>query len=167
MELYPNRILPKDVFITTLNADEQKEQSNIDTPTEKNKLSGNDFIDGLANLLANYKMPTMYFCAGKLGLSMDSMRQLMFFYTGKNFLDWRSEYCLLCAKELLLVTNGTLGEVGKRLGFADASSFGRWFVGLQKKAPSIWRKEAKEAHLAKEKQLFEEWKKTINKSTFE
>ncbi len=159
MELYPNKIHPKDVFVTALDANEQP---NPDNPKEKTRLSGNEFIDTLVNLFVVYKKPNQYFCAKKMEISTDLFQQLMLLYTGLRFGDWCSEYTMLCAKELLVKTDYTLDAIGKRVGFSDITSFSKWFTAIQKEAPSYWRKERRKNYLEEEKALFEEWKKIRN-----
>ncbi len=149
-----NKKTAKDVFVTIL---EPEEQDRIN-PKEKIRVTGNDFIDEFAQILVVHKMKRIRFYEKEMGLNVGSMQQLIFFYSGLTFKEWRNEYLMLCAKELLLYTDLTLDEIGRRLDFSCINSFGRWFARLEKSPPSKWRKPAKERFALEEKELFEQWK---------
>ena len=155
MQLCENKKTPQDVFITTLEAEEQSSSS----PLEKNRVTGNNFIDEFVKILTVHKRERIRFYEHEMGLNPGSMQQLIFFYSGVTFKEWRNGYLMLCAKELLSRTDLTLDEIGRRLGFSCINSFGRWFVRLEKSSPSKWRKPVKERLALEEKELFEQWKR--------
>ncbi len=62
------------------------------------------------------------------------------------------------AKEVLLETDYSLDEVGKRLGFNGISAFSKWFSRIEKIAPSMWRRAAKREQAEQDKVLLEQVK---------
>ncbi len=59
--------------------------------------------------------------------------------TGKSLKDYISELRLKEAKHLLLTTSWSLTSISEELGFANSSSFTRWFVRCEGIAPQKYR----------------------------
>ena len=118
------KITPKDVFITATKAGELKWR--VDNgEVMKNRLSGNEFIDRMAHLMSIYMKQTTCFYERKLGLKRGGLNHMIVLYSGMSFRDWRNQYVMLAAKELLVVTDDRLEDIGKRLGFSGISTFSR------------------------------------------
>ena len=156
MESYVKKITPKDVFVTTLDS---KEYNFIDVSSSeivainKNRPSGNEFMDKLAELLSLYKMRKVHFYEERMGIKQGTLSHFTKIYSGMMFSEWRNQYIMLAAKELLLETNDELQKVGQRLGFSGISTFSRWFVKNQNESPSDWRRRAKRQQAKQDKEL--------------
>lgn len=162
MSLSEKRIVPKDVFLTIFDAEEQKYSQ-----TAKNRLSGNEIVDKLAELLSVHGMMSPRRYAKKMGIKNEMLNHFLMLCSGLTFRQWRNEYLILGAKELLIETDLSLDQVGKRLGFTGQSAFGKWFTRIVKDAPSRWRRVAKlEAKKEDEKLLIEAKKKRANTAPF-
>ena len=152
------KITPKDVFITATKAGELKWR--VDNgEVMKNRLSGNEFIDRMAHLMSIYMKQTTYFYERKLGLKRGGLNHMIVLYSGMSFRDWRNQYVMLAAKELLVVTDDRLDDIGKRLGFPGISTFSRWFRHEEKYQPAYWRKSAKRRKKQEDEKAFLEWKR--------
>ncbi len=160
MENSFKKILPKDVFITALSKEEQNytPQTNSEGVILRNRPSGNEVIDLFAQLINHYGMRTSKFYEKQMGLAQGVLNGFVVSYSGMELKTWKNKYIMLCAKELLLDTNYTLDEVGKRLGFSGIKTFSAWFIRTEDEYPSYWRIMAKNKKQRQEKELFKEWK---------
>lgn len=154
MEISFENVSPEAVFITTLESEELKKAKKLNQIT-KNRLSGNSFIDEFANLFSIHKKKTIGFYEKQMKLPPNSLTVLFLLHSKISFKEWSNKYLLLCAKELLLDTNYTLDEIGKRLGFASISSFSKWFIRQENQVPSKWRDVLKEKKMLQDKELME------------
>ncbi len=162
MSLSEKRIIPKDIFVTIFDAEEQKYSQ-----TAKNRLSGNEIVDKLAELLSTHGMMSSRRCERMMGIKSEMLNHFLLLCSGLSFRQWRNEYLILGAKELLVETDLSLDQVGKRLGFTGQSAFGKWFTRIVKDAPSRWRRVAKlDAKREDEKLLLEAKKKRANTAPF-
>ncbi len=145
MKLQRKKVNPQDVFISALNKDEQKwrEFSQTDIPAQKNRPSGNEFIDLLAELISVNFMRSVGFYASKFNMEIVEFNYFMKFNSDLSFNQWRNQYILLAAKELLTETDYSHDEIGKRLGFTGAKTFSAWFVREDNDRPSWLRRRAK------------------------
>ncbi len=153
MELNVKKVNPKDVFESALTKEEQKWRTyvNINIPYQRNKPSGNEFIDALADLISLNMLRTSSFYERLMGLKTGALRYFMSVNSDLDFSTWRNQYVLLAAKELLAETDCSLTEIGKRLGFSGANTFSRWFIKVCGEKPSWWRYMAKHRKEQKEK----------------
>ena len=160
MENSFKKILPKDVFITALSKEEQNytPQTNSQGEILRNRPTGNEVIDLLAQLINQYGMRTSKFYEKQMGLAEGLLNGFVVSYSGIELKSWKNQYIMLRAKELLLETNYTLDEVGKRLGFSGIKTFSTWFIRTEDEYPSYWRVMAKNRKNRQEKELFKEWK---------
>ena len=103
MKLHPKKVNPQDVFISALTTEEQKWRAftETDIPTEKNRPSGNEFIDLLADLISVNFMHTVSFYASKFEMEIIEFHYFMKLNSDLDFNQWRNQYILLAAKELL------------------------------------------------------------------
>ncbi|MDH6357009.1 helix-turn-helix domain-containing protein [Parabacteroides sp. PF5-9] len=79
---------------------------------------------------------SLKFYADKLFVSPQYLSKVVKDVSGKTASVWIAEFVLLEAKALLTHTNLTIQEVGFNMGFADQSSFGKFFkknVGMSPK----------------------------------
>lgn len=145
MSLYANKITPADVFITILDHAEQawRAAEGPQPPLHKNRPSGNEFIDRLAELMSQHKKKTVRFYEEAMGLNAGSMHEFILLYSGMPFKDWHNQYLALAAKELLTETDYDLDEIGRRLGFSGINTFSQWFIRNEKIPPARWRRFAK------------------------
>ena len=136
--LNPKKISPADVFVTILEGDELiKCFGDVAAPgIKRNRPSGVEFIDQLADLISHYKKNTTRFYEKQMGLHPNSIHSFMLLYTGMGFKQWLDQYLLLAAKELFLQTDYKLDAVAKRLGYSGISSFSYWYRKLAKEWPS-------------------------------
>lgn len=157
MEKTNEKILPSDVFITTIDAGELKWRAD-EGGVIKNRPSGNEFMDKLVELLSVYHMSKVVFYEKAMNLSTRSLNEMTVRYSGMRFMEWRNQYVLLCAKELLIETNYSLDKIGKRLGFSCINSFSKWFARSENENTKDWRYYAKMRHKKREEEQFLEWK---------
>ena len=145
MDMNTKKITPKDVFITTLEFSEQKWRVEGDTvvKTQKNKPSGNESVDKLADIISLNMMKRLNFYEKAMGTKPRVLNGFMMMCSGMSLKDWLNQYILLAAKELLLETDYNLREVGKRLCFSGENTFGRWFLRIEGELASDWRSRAK------------------------
>ena len=157
MELYIKKITPEDVFITTLELDEQKWRGNgvEGASIQKNRLSGNEFIDAIARLLSIYMMRPVGFYEKEMGLRAGVANQFILMYSGCTFREWSNGYIILAAKELLIQTDYNLETIGHRLGFSGISTFSRWFRNTEKETASNWRRIAKDRQAKENEELIQ------------
>ncbi len=165
MELEIKKITPKDIFITALESDAQKWRL-PDGEEGKNRLSGNELIDKLADLINTYGMNTTKFYETQIGLG-GGLSHLVRLYSGMEFKQWRNEYIMLAAKELLVETKYTLAQVGQRLGFSGIYTFSRWFIRMEKTSASKWRRMARHEMENHEKRMFIEFKKGMERPSMD
>ena len=158
MELNDKKITAHDVFLTALESTEQG-YTNTEEQGKRNHLSGNNFIDKLSELLNIHGMKTNWFYEKKLGIKKGGLPHLIRLYSGMEVKEWRNEYIMLAAKELLLKTVYPLDQVGKRLGFYGITTFSKWFRRMEKIAPSKWRRTAKEEQAKQDKELLAQIKR--------
>ena len=159
MENGYKKVTPKDVFITATKAGELKWRVDGGAVV-KNRPSGNDFMDTVAHLLSVHMMQKVWRYEKALGLGAGVLNQITIQCSGMTFLEWRNQYILLAAKELLVETDYGLNEIGKRLGFASINSFSKWFIRTEKEKPIFWRCLAKRKRNREEAEQFLEWEKT-------
>ena len=158
MEKGYKKVTPKDVFITATKADELKWR--VDNgAVMKNRPSGNEFMDKMVHLMSIYMMQKTCFYEKELGLERGGLNQMTVLYSGMSFRDWRNQYVMLAAKELLVVTDAGLNDIGKRLGFSGISTFSRWFSRLENYQPIYWRQSAKHHRQQEDDKAFLEWKR--------
>ena len=156
MALNMKKITPKDVFLTNLSYEEHVCKGTIGkTPVELkyNQLTGNKMIDELAELMAVYRARTASFYEKSMGIKAGGLNHFMMLYTGMNFQEWRNEYFLLMAKELLLETDYTTKKVGKRLGYSGDTTFRQWFIKVDGDSPAKWRRYARYRRAKEEEAL--------------
>lgn len=161
METRFKKINPKDVFITSLSKEEQKYsvQTNSKGEIIRNRPSGNEVMDLLAELINRYGMRTTRFYEKQMGLAQRTLNGFVVSYSDMDLKTWKNKYIMLRAKELLLETRYSIDEVGKRLGFSGIKSFSAWFIRTEKEYPSYWRIIEKSRKQRKEAELFKEWRK--------
>ncbi len=155
MGLDAKKITPNDVFITNLTSDEQKWSvyRASDDEVMKNRTTGNEFIDVMAECLSVHLMRRTNFYESIMQLRPGVINQFTLVYSGITFKQWRDDYIMLAAKELLLQTDYGLDKVGKRLGFSGISTFSRWFINIEKESASSWRRMAKHRQAKDDAQL--------------
>ncbi len=163
MEFFDKKITPKDVFVTALNAEELNNYVGTEAAelVKRNKPSGNEFIDALAQLINANMIHSVYFYEKKMGVNAGGIFRFCLLYSGMTFKEWSNEYLLLAAKELLLETDCKLEVVGRRIGFSGISAFSQWFICLNKEAPSVWRRNAKRQRDKEDAELFLKFKREL------
>ncbi|GKX27609.1 hypothetical protein SH1V18_00890 [Vallitalea longa] len=85
-------------------------------------------IDSLANLI---KVTPQYLC------------NIFSKATNKRPFEYVNEVRIQKSKELMLNTNFTIHEISKKVGFEDASYYGKWFKRIEKMTPGSFRKHYK------------------------
>ena len=158
------KVTPQDVYDTILSFDNGSYHFYTcdGVKTVKTKQSGNDFIDTLAQCMGANMMSKVCFYEQQLGLPRHTLNSSMLACTGMSMRQWRSDFIMLAAKELFMKTFYDLETIGKRLGFSGAKTFSRWFVANGADTPSVLRKQWRDAHIAKEKELFLKWKNEVS-----
>ena len=152
------KITPVDVFLTVFESKDQKWGND----EGKNRLLGNDLIDKLARLLNTHGMNSQKFYQRQLGLTK-GLSEIVSFYSGVSFKQWRNEYIMLGAKELLVETDYKLNDIAVRLGFAGIGSFSHWFIAMEKVTPASWRRVAKSRQAKRDKQILLDAKKSMQR----
>lgn len=158
MEITFKPIRPIDVFITNIDAGVLKWRAN-DVQVQKNKPSGNELIDNLAELLSIYQMSTTAFYEKELGLKKGALHPIILLHSGISFREWRDQYIMLSAKDWLAETDYKLDIIGKRMGFSGIYTFSKWFIRKEKYGPIHWRKSAKRRRSRQEQEQFLQWKR--------
>lgn len=165
MKVELNKITPRDVFVTTLTPEEFKKTSRSTQAYRKNKPTGNEFMDILADAVGSNLMCTNAFYGQHLGVSAVTLNKVTGLYADMTFKQWRNAYITLAAYELLKETNDTLSQIAVRLGFPSSNSFSRWFVQTTKTAPGLWKNAARKDKRRQEAALLKELREMIYKGT--
>lgn len=158
MERTFKQIRPADVFVTNIDAGVLKWRAG-ERELLKNRPTGNELIDNLAELLSIHQMKSAAFYEKALGLHIGTLTHVMMLYSGMTFKDWRNQYIMLSAKEWLIETDYNIETIGKRMGFSGIYTFSKWFIRTAKNKPSYWRVNARETHRKREKEQFLQWKR--------
>ena len=156
------KITPQNVFLTALTAEEFKKIHYLKHSYAKNKPTGNEFMDALAEMVSKYLMLDSTFYAQQMGLSSRFLAKLVRLYTGITFVQWRNTYAVLAAYELLRDTDCSLKEIALRMGFSGATPFGRWFAKETNETPARWRNRVKNKKKRQEKEQMQELKALVH-----
>lgn len=158
MEKVFKQIKPIDVFITNIEAGILNWRSD-EVKVIKNRTTGNELIDKVAELLSIHHMRSTQFYEKALGMRQGTLYPMMLLYSGLSFREWRNQYIMLSAKEWLTETDYKLDVIGKRLGFSSIHTFSKWFIRTEDIAPIYWRKYAKEMRRKQDAEHALQWKK--------
>lgn len=84
-------------------------------------------------------LPSVEYCAAKLGLSAHYFSDLLFFETGQNIQEYFEFKRLEASKIMLLEQGGTAGMVAEKLGYPSVQQFSRIFKKITGTAPSDYK----------------------------
>jgi len=105
-------------------------------------------VEKIEILLLNYfnsgkaehqKIPTVKYCAEQVNLSSNYLSDLLKKETGKNTQEHIHFHLIETAKNLLLTSNASVGEIGYNLGFEYPQSFGNLFKKKVGMSPNKFR----------------------------
>ncbi len=111
-------------------------------------ISGHQILAQLENLLEVYftneeqlvkGLPTVQFVAEKLNISPNYLSGLLKTLTGQNTQQHIHEKLIAIAKQKLLTTNLTVGEIAYSLGFEHLPSFSKLFKNKTAQSPAAFR----------------------------
>lgn len=144
-------IHPEDVFITVFDRPPTEEElwRGVSRDFNGNRPSGNNFIDIFAHIIRKYGRKDVQDYARIMGVSSSSLCGAIRALGGMGAAEWRNQYLLLEAKELLENTSMEITDISKRLGFTQPSVFSKFFRSQTKKQPYEWRIEKKEGYKRK------------------
>ena len=162
MTFKATKIIPEEVFLTTLTPDESKKNCSLTNRYAKYKPTGNEFMDALTETVSTYLMRDSGFYAKLMGTSSRVLTNMVRLYTGMPFVQWRNAYVLLAASELLCDTDYTLKTIGMRLGFSGNKTFGRWFTKETDETPALWRIRRKNRKKRQEREQLQELKALLH-----
>ncbi len=131
-------ITPKDVFVSILHTGELPYMDKQEV-VENTRPSGNQFMDKLTEKVSRNLLAPLNYYEYWMGLKGGALTQMVMMFSGMSFKDWRNQYILLAAQELLSKTDYSHTTIGKRLGFSGNQAFGLWFKQMVKCTPGVWR----------------------------
>lgn len=139
------KICPEDVFVTALERQltEAELWQGISATYMGNRPSGNNFIDLFAYLIRKYGRKDIKAYARIMGITCSSLTGAILAMSGMGASEWRNQYLLLEALDLLENSSMEISEISRHLGFSQPSVFSKFFRSLTKKQPYEWRNEKK------------------------
>lgn len=134
-------IRPEDVFITAFDRKPTEEELWMGAPADfkGNRPSGNDFIDLFVYLIRKYGRKDIKDYARMMGVSSNDLYGAISAIGGMGAPEWRNQYLLLAAKDLLENSTMRIDEISAHLGFSQPSVFSKFFHSLTGKQPFEWR----------------------------
>lgn len=138
-------IRPEDVFITASGRQPTEEELwlGVSRDFNGNRPSGNNFIDLFAYIIRKYGRKDIKAYARLMGVTYGGLCGAIRALGGMRASEWRNQYLLLEAKDLLEKSSMEIGDISKLLGFTQPSVFSKFFRSLTKKQPYEWRNEKK------------------------
>lgn len=141
MEEKYKQIRPEDVFITAFKRKPTEEElwQGVPPDFEGNRPSGNNFIDLFAYLVRKHGRKEIKYYAQLMGVSSKDLCGAFRALTGMGAPEWRNQYLILEAKDLLEHSKLRIDQISTHLGFSQPSVFSVLFHTLTGKQPFEWR----------------------------
>ena len=149
MDARYKKITPADLFLSAREdyrpPEELRWTARLDPERPGRRVSGVDALDTFVDLLVAYGHQRLSFYARRMGVSDVELEGFMRVVSGMGTMEWRDQYLLLMARDLLRHTDISVEALARRLRFPFTSGFSRWFLRLAGSHPSVWRRRVRKA----------------------
>jgi AraC-like DNA-binding protein len=101
----------------------------------------NDYRERILNYLDEHYCKEIDFqeMAAEIGISYSYMRRIVYEETGQSLIDHLNKRRIERAKQMLVETNLTIGEIAFEIGYKNAQSFNRFFRKFEGMTPSHYK----------------------------